>query len=105
MTTILYLQIQETKQVPVDTWNALIFILTSLLTIILGVIAYYQKENTNQSKELVKRVTEMAIDMSSMKANSDNIKSDVTEINADVKEINERIADHEKRITKLEVYK
>lgn len=38
------LQALETKTVDVNIWNGLIFIVTTLITVILGVIAWYQKK-------------------------------------------------------------
>lgn len=95
----------QTKTVDVDTWNALIFIVTTLITVILGVIAYYQRKNSDAQHELVRQVGVMSKDIAVMKSNSENIKEDVDDIKGDVGKIKDELHDHEKRITRLEVIK
>lgn len=95
----------QTKTVDVDTWNALIFIVTTLITVILGVIAYYQRKNSDAQHELVRQVSLMSNDIAVMKSNSENIKEDVDDIKVDVGKIKDELHDHEKRITRLEVIK
>lgn len=99
------LQALETKTVDVNIWNGLIFIVTTLITVILGVIAWYQKKNADDQHKLVGQVTVMAKDIEVMRNNSQNIKEDVDEIKTDVTKIKDELHDHEKRLTKLEVYK
>ena len=85
----------ETKTVDVNTWNALIFIVTSLITILLGIIAWYQKGQYD-------KVNSMASDISAMKVNGEYIKEDVERIKEDMDGVKKSINDHEKRIYRLE---
>lgn len=92
----------ETKTVDVNTWNALIFIVTSLITILLSVIAYYQKSNNDSQKEIVREITAMGKDMVQIKDNGVNMGKDVVRIRKDVDHFESKLNDHEKRIYHLE---
>lgn len=92
----------ETKTVDVNTWNALIFVVTTLITIILAVIAYYQKSNADSQKELVKEVIEMGKDMATIKQTGIDTGKDVERIRKDLEHHENKINDHEKRIYRLE---
>ncbi len=92
----------QTKTVDVNTWNALIFVVTTLITIILGVIAYYQKANSDSQKELVKEVISMGKDMATMKQTGIDTGKDVERIRKDLEHHETKINDHEKRIFHLE---
>lgn len=102
----------QTKTVDVNTWNALIFIVTSLITVLLSVIAWYQKKNSDDQHELVKQVTMLAKDTAVIKANSDNMQKTVDKIEDNVEGLRDDVEglrkdynDHEKRIYKLEAIK
>lgn len=92
----------QTKTVDVNTWNALIFVVTTLITILLGVIVYYQKTNSDSQKELVKEVISMGKDMATMKQTGIDTGRDVERIRKDLEHHEDKINDHEKRIYKLE---
>lgn len=92
----------ETKTVDVNTWNALIFIVTSLITILLGVMTYYQKSNNDSQKEIVREITAMGKDMVQIKDNGVNMGKDVERIRKDVDHFESKLNDHEKRIYHLE---
>jgi peptidoglycan hydrolase CwlO-like protein len=92
----------ETKTIDVNTWNALIFIVTTLITVLLGVIAYYQKSNSDSQKEIVKEITSMGKDMVQIKYNGVNMGKDVERIRKDVDHFETKLNDHDKRIYHLE---
>ena len=92
----------QTKTVDVNTWNALIFVVTTLITVLLGVIAYYQKSNSDSQKELVKEVVQMGKDMATIKQTGIDTGKDVAIIRKDVEHHDLKINDHEKRIYHLE---
>ena len=92
----------QTKEIDVNTWNALIFVVTTLITVLLGVIAYYEKTNSDSQKELVKEVISMGKDMATMKQTGIDTGKDVERIRKDLEHHEDKINDHEKRIYKLE---
>jgi hypothetical protein len=92
----------ETKTIDVNTWNALIFIVTTLITVLLGVIAYYQKSNSDSQKEIVKEITSMGKDMVQIKYNGVSMGKDVERIRKDVDHFETKLNDHDKRIYHLE---
>lgn len=96
------LEALQTKTVDVNTWNALIFIVTTLITVLLGVIAYYQKSNNESQKELVKEVVSMGKDMATIKQTGIDTGKDVELIRKDLEHHETKLNDHEKRIWHLE---
>lgn len=92
----------QTKTVDVNTWNALIFIVTTLITVLLGVIAYYQKSNNESQKELVKEVVSMGKDMATIKQTGIDTGKDVELIRKVLEHHETKLNDHEKRIWHLE---
>ena len=96
------LEALQTKTVDVNTWNALIFIVTTLITVLLGVIAYYQKSNNDNQKELVKEVVSMGKDMAIIKQTGIDTGKDVELIRKDLEHHETKLNDHEKRIWHLE---
>jgi len=89
------LQDIQTTTIDVNVWNALIFIVSSLIAILLGVIAWYAKGQ-------FEKVGSMSIDIATMRENGKDMKEDVTHIKDDLDSIKEKISDHEKRIYRLE---
>ena len=65
------LQDIQTTTIDVDVWNALIFIVRSLIAILLGVIAWYAKCQ-------FEKVSSMSIDIVTMRENGKDMKEDVT---------------------------
>lgn len=96
------LEALQTKTVDANTWNALIFIVTTLITVLLGVIAYYQKSNNESQKELVKEVVSMGKDMATIKQTGIDTGKDVELIRKDLEHHETKLNDHEKRIWHLE---
>lgn len=96
------LEALQTKTVDVNTWNALIFIVTTLITVLLGVIAYYQKSSNESQKELVKEVVSMGKDMATIKQTGIDTGKDVELIRKDLEHHETKLNDHEKRIWHLE---
>lgn len=92
----------QTKTVDVNTWNALIFIVTTLITVLLGVIAYYQKSNNDNQKEIVREITQMGKEIVQIKDTSINTGKDVERIRKDLEHHETKLNDHEKRIWHLE---
>ena len=88
------LQDIQTTTIDVNVWNALIFIVSSLIAILLGVIAWYAKGQ-------FEKVSSMSIDIATMRENGKDMKEDVTHIKDDLDSIKEKISDHEKRIYRL----
>ena len=96
------LEALQTKTVDVNTWNALIFIVTTLITVLLGVIAYYQKSNKDNQKEIVREITQMGKEIVQIKDTSINTGKEVERIRKDVDHFESKLNDHEKRIWHLE---
>ena len=80
-------QVIATKTVDVNTWNALLFVVTSLITVILGVIAWYQKDAATSQKLMAHDVNEMSKELVAIKINSENMHQTVERINLDVEKI------------------
>ena len=96
------LEALQTKTVDVNTWNALIFVVTTLITVLLGVIAYYQKSNNDNQKEIVREITQMGKEIVQIKDTSINTGKEVEHIRKDVDHFESKLDDHEKRIWHLE---
>lgn len=95
--------IPETKTIDLQTWNALIFISTSLITVLLSLIAWYMKRSADSQDKVVVQVTTIATDMAVVKVNGENMKENVEQIKDDVDEIRKEIRAHDNRISKLEI--
>lgn len=96
------IQALETKTVDVNAWNALIFIVTTLITVLLGVIAYYQKSNSDSQKDIVREITQMGKEIVQIKDTTINTGKEVERIRKDVDHFESKLNDHEKRIYHLE---
>jgi len=96
----------ETKVIDVNTWNALIFIVTTLITVLLAVIAFYQKASNEEQKQfrkdVVHELSAMGKDMTQIKNTGVSMSKDVERIRKDVDNIENKLHDHEKRIHFLE---
>ena len=89
------LQDIQTTNIDVKVWKEIIFIVSLIIAILLGVIAWYAKGQ-------FEKFGIMIIDIATIRENGKDMKEDVTHIKDDFDSIKEKISDHEKRIYRLE---
>ena len=77
------LQDIQPTTIDVNVWSALIFIVSSLIAILLGVIAGYAKGQ-------FEKVGSMSVDIATMRENGKDMKEDVTHIKDDLDSIKEK---------------
>lgn len=100
----MYLQI-ATQTVDSHIWQGMIFVISLLITVVLGIIAYFAKENSATQKKLVETVQDMRLEMIQLTEISKGAKTEITEIKEKVNKIEIDIHKHDNRIREIELAK